>query len=59
MSETGFMDVTQEYKVEQDYKRELNHKHKWALGVNPATPGHPSKRPAKVSRSPYAPSNSY
>ena len=50
MSEAGLKDLAQQYKLEQDHKREMDHKHKWALGENPATPGHPSKRPAKAPR---------
>jgi len=34
-------------KLEQDYKRDLDQKHKWALGEMEGYRGHPGKRPGK------------
>lgn len=37
--------MAEEYKLEQDHKRDLDQKHKWALGEVPGTRGSLSKRP--------------
>ena len=34
-------------KLEQDYKRDLDQKHKWALGEVEGVRGYPGKRPGK------------
>ena len=47
MSDNGLNDLAKEHKLEQDHKRELDQKHKWALGEGLPTRGHPSRRPAK------------
>ena len=47
MSDNGLKDLAEEHKLEQDNKREVDQKHKWALGEELPTRGHPSKRPAK------------
>lgn len=47
MSESSLKDLTKEYKLEQDHKRELDQKHKWALGEDAPTRGHPGRRPVK------------
>ena len=47
MSDNGINDLAKEHKLEQDHKRELDQKHKWALGEGLPTQGHPSRRPAK------------
>ncbi len=46
-SESGLKDLAKERKLEQDHKRELDHKHKWSLGEGPITRGQMSRRPAK------------
>lgn len=47
MSESGLKDLAKEHKLEQDHKRDLDQKHKWALGEGPVTPGQLGRRPAK------------
>ncbi len=32
LSTESLRDAAKEYKLEQDHKRDLDHKHKWALG---------------------------
>ncbi|KAK4697786.1 hypothetical protein P7C71_g359, partial [Lecanoromycetidae sp. Uapishka_2] len=54
MSEGSLKDLATERKLEQDHKRELDHKHKWALGEGPITPGHMCKRPAKPFNTGYS-----
>lgn len=54
MSENILKDLAREHKLEQDHKRELNQKHKWALGEGPATSGHLGRRPAKPFNSGYS-----
>jgi len=41
-------DTSKQQKLELDRKRELDQKHKWALGEAILTPGRPSKRPVKT-----------
>ena len=47
MSEGGVRDLAREHKLEQDHKRDLDQKHKWALGTSPITHGQLGRRPAK------------
>ena len=47
MAGTGISDVVMRSKLQQDHKRELDQKHKWALGEAMLVPGRHSKRPAK------------
>ena len=39
--------AAQEFKLEQDHKRELDNKHKWALGEAVSNSGRASRRPNK------------
>lgn len=48
MSDHSLNDAVKDCKLVQDRKRELNHRHKWALGEAFATPGHPGRRPASA-----------
>lgn len=41
MSDKGVNDLAKEHKLNQDHKREMNQKHKWALGEGFPTRGHP------------------
>ena len=41
MSDNGVNDLAKEHKLNQDHKREVNQKHKWALGEGLPTRGHP------------------
>ena len=43
MSKNGLNDLAKEHKLEQDHKRELDQKYKWALGEGLATPRRPAK----------------
>ncbi|KAF6221754.1 hypothetical protein HO133_001722 [Letharia lupina] len=54
MSNIGLNDLAKEHKLEQDHKRELDQKHKWALGEGLPTRGHPSRRPAKPYPTSYS-----
>ncbi|CAF9925173.1 MAG: hypothetical protein ALECFALPRED_002917 [Alectoria fallacina] len=54
MSDNGLNDLAKEHKLEQDHKRELDQKHKWALGEGLPTRGHPSRRPAKPYTTSYS-----
>ena len=47
MSESSFQNMAKEHKLEQDYKRDVDQKHKWALGTSPITRGQLGRRPAK------------
>ena len=47
MSVASFDGMAEEYKLEQDHKRELDQKHKWALGEVGGIRGPTSKRPGK------------
>ncbi len=47
MSKNGLNDLAKEHKLEQDHKRELDQKYKWALGEGLLTQEHPTRRPAK------------
>jgi len=49
MSASGLKDLAKEHKLEQDRKRDLDQKHKWALGEGPITRGQLGRRPAKPS----------
>jgi len=53
MSDNGLTHLAKEHKLEQDHKRELDQKHKWALGEGLPTRGHPSRRPAKPYTASY------
>jgi len=53
MSESGLKDLAKEHKLEQDHKREMDQKHKWALGEGLSSRGQPGKRPAKPSSTNY------
>ena len=50
MSESAFRDVSRERRLDQDRKRELDNRHKWALGEEEAK-GRAKPRP--INR-PYA-----
>ena len=50
MSDNSLQDMANEHKLEQDYKRDVDQKHKWALGTSAVTRGQLGRRPAK----PYA-----
>lgn len=39
LSNEDLRDAAKEYKLEQDHKRELDHKHKWALGETDESSG--------------------
>ena len=41
-------DVTKAHKLEQDRKREVDQKHKWALGKTEPDPGHSTPRPVQA-----------
>lgn len=41
-------DWDDEYKLEQDHKREVDQRRKWAHGEALLAPGRPSKRPLKA-----------
>ncbi|KAL8862328.1 MAG: hypothetical protein Q9178_001337 [Gyalolechia marmorata] len=47
MAPKGVHDYTMRRKLEQDHKRELDQKHKWALGEASPTRGREKKIPAK------------
>ena len=47
MSDLSLKDHAKERKLDQDHKRELNQKHKWARGEGPVTSGQLGRRPAK------------
>ena len=48
MAPKGVHDYTMRRKLEQDHKRELDQKHKWALGEASPTRGCGKKTPAKI-----------
>ena len=48
MSDNGLNHLAKEHKLEQDHKREMDQRHKWALGDELPTQGHPSRRPSKT-----------
>ncbi|KAL9615287.1 MAG: hypothetical protein Q9167_000258 [Letrouitia subvulpina] len=49
MANTSILDVAMRGKLYQDHKRELDQKHKWALGEAVRTPGQRCRRPAKTT----------
>ncbi|KAL8705159.1 MAG: hypothetical protein Q9201_001726 [Fulgogasparrea decipioides] len=54
MAPKGIYDHAMRGKLEQDHKRELNQKFKWAMGEATHTTGCNKKRPAKAPRSAFA-----
>ncbi|KAL8661954.1 MAG: hypothetical protein Q9202_005155 [Teloschistes flavicans] len=54
MAPKGIYDSAMRGKLEQDHKRELNQKFKWAMGEAPRTAGCNKKRPARPPRSEFA-----
>lgn len=54
MSNNSLNDLAKEHKLEQDHKRELDQKHKWALGAGLPTRGQPARRPAKPCTTSYS-----
>ncbi|KAL8694646.1 MAG: hypothetical protein Q9218_000741 [Villophora microphyllina] len=54
MAPKGIYDNAMRGKLEQDHKRELNQKFKWAMGEAPRTAGCNKKRPARAPRSEMA-----
>ena len=53
MSVLSFDGMAEEYKLEQDHKRELDQRHKWALGEVEGIRGNLSKRPVKPDTQGY------
>ncbi|KAL8790481.1 MAG: hypothetical protein Q9213_000633 [Squamulea squamosa] len=51
MAPKGVHDYTMRRRLEQDHKRELDQKHKWALGETSPTRGRDKKTPVKAPRS--------
>ncbi|KAI4212748.1 MAG: hypothetical protein LQ351_004641 [Letrouitia transgressa] len=49
MANISILDVAMRDKLYQDHKRELDQKHKWALGEAVRTPGQACRRPAKAA----------
>ncbi|MCJ1476940.1 hypothetical protein MMC13_005609 [Lambiella insularis] len=47
MSVVSIVGAAESFKLEQDHKRELDQKHKWALGEVEGQRGHPGRRPQK------------
>ena len=62
MSSEDLRDAAKEYKLEQDHKRELDHKHKWALGETDESSGRRHdrregyRRPERACPQKYVPS---
>ncbi|KAL8720413.1 MAG: hypothetical protein Q9225_002733 [Loekoesia sp. 1 TL-2023] len=54
MAPKGIHDQAMRGKLQQDQKRELDQKHKWALGEAARTSGRNKKQPAKPPRSAFA-----
>ncbi|KAL8937792.1 MAG: hypothetical protein Q9216_004251 [Gyalolechia sp. 2 TL-2023] len=54
MAPKGIHDEIMRGKLQQDRKRELDHKHKWSSGEAACTPGRNKKQPAKPPRSSVA-----
>ncbi|KAL8729959.1 MAG: hypothetical protein Q9166_004404 [cf. Caloplaca sp. 2 TL-2023] len=54
MAPKGVHDHAMRRKLEQDHKRELDQKHKWALGEVSPTRGRDKRVPAKAPRSAFA-----
>ena len=47
MASYSLHDTAMGDRLEQDHKREIDQKHKWALGEAVLTPGRHGRRPAK------------
>ncbi|KAL8812293.1 MAG: hypothetical protein Q9223_001161 [Gallowayella weberi] len=54
MAPKGVHDYAMRRKLEQDHKREVDQRHKWALGEASPTRGRDKKTPAKAPRSEFA-----
>lgn len=55
MSDHSLNDAVKEHKLVQDHKRELDSKHKWALGEAGVVRGRQSIRPQLPTSSAYVP----